>query len=83
MKKPKAWPSQYLVVCRTNLDELPLLLTPDRRAAFRYAKAVPEADIDKSALLMGVDFAGRVNIAVIHFRNGQPKRLELVADVEA
>jgi hypothetical protein len=75
------WPSQYLVVCRTNLDELPLLVTPDRKLAHRYAKNVPEQDMDAAAEVMGVDRAGRVCIAVIWFRAGRPKRCSIVKDI--
>lgn len=82
-KKKPVWPSQYLVVCRTNLDELPMLLTPDRKAAHRFAKTATDKDIDAAAKTMEVDNAGRVCMAVIWFRNGLPKRVTIVRNLES
>jgi hypothetical protein len=70
----------FLVVVRTNLDELPILLTDNRRAAMSKARNVTDADADLSADLMGVDAAGRIVSAIITFVNGAPKKLDLVRD---
>jgi hypothetical protein len=74
---------KYLAVLRTNLDELPLLLTDDRKSAERECLTMDKATREKSAKLMGVDLAGVVCSAIITFgANGRPKKLTIVADIE-
>lgn len=83
MPKQKSKPVySYLVVVRTNLDELPILLTSDRSEAIRKANKVTDRDAERSAEMMGVDSAGRINIAIIAFRNGKPTSIELIKDWE-
>lgn len=79
-KKPTEanWPTQYLVLWRTNLDDVPLLLTPDRRAATAYAKSPPQEDIDRAHEVMGIDHCGDCNTAIVTFRRGRPSRLRIL-----
>ena len=70
----------YLVVLRTNLDELPICITADRRYARKRASSISDEEASKSAKVMGVDHAGRVVSAIITFTNGEPTKLDLVKD---
>lgn len=70
----------YLVVMRTNLDELPILLTASHQRAFGKARSITEKELDESANVMEVDHAGRITSAVITFLDGVPSRLTLVRD---
>src|SRR5690606_20794901 len=75
-----ARPTQHLVLWRTTLDDVPLLLTTDRRRAFAYAKAPPEQDVAAGHRVMGLDICSAINTTVVSFRNGRPYRMEVVAD---
>jgi hypothetical protein len=77
---PAVWPAQYLVVVRTNLDELPILLTPDRKTANITAMTVTNEHANHAAKLMQVDYAGRCCSAIISFRNGKPYRIRIMKD---
>ncbi len=72
----------YLVVLRTNLDELPILLTADRKMAVQKAKNTTDEEANEAADIMGVDCAGRIVMAIITFVDGIPKRLDLIKDWE-
>lgn len=67
----------YNVVVRTNLDELPILITASRPQAKRVIANLDEKQIDEAAALMGVDSAGLVNAAIITYRAGRPIKLSL------
>ena len=71
----------YLVVARTNLDDLPLLLTEDLECALQYARTAPVGDVNKCADLCDVDLAGLVNTAIIPFdiETMRPLGLHIVA----
>ena len=71
---------QYLVVLRTNLDELPLGLFGTRVDAMKCVRTVTQDEANKAAAFMGVDCAGRINLALIEFTGTQPTGMEIVAD---
>lgn len=75
---PAQWPTQYMVLWRTNLDDVPLLVTPDRKAARAYARTVTEKDVKKAHSVMGIDICGACSVAILAFRNGVPYRLSIV-----
>ena len=72
--------TMYLVIVRTNLDDLPILLTDDRAKAMAKANRVGVKEIDKATKFMAVDEAGLINTAIITFVNGKPKAIELIKD---
>lgn len=71
----------YLVVARTNLDEIPIELCPTLEHAYTVATSVTEEEIYRIAGgVMGVDQAGICSIAVIVFLAGKPIHLEKVRE---
>lgn len=85
------WPTQHLVLWRTTLDDVPLLLTPDRKIAERYAKTLAvnteseSNDLDNRDALaahrvMGLDICSPCNISIVSFRNGRPYRLKVIRE---
>lgn len=80
-KKPaKVWPTQHLVLWRTTLDDIPLLLTPDRREASEFAKNPPAKAVRRCSRLVRCDMCSPVNIAIVSFRRGKPYRMEIVTE---
>lgn len=81
-KKKQSWPTQHLVLWRTSLDDVPLLLTPDRTFAMAYAKSnVPESELRRAEDALGIDRCSPTNITVVSFRNGFPYRSVIVRDI--
>lgn len=63
----------FLVLGRTNLDDVPLALFASRAAASRFAnKATTEGVHELAVNVMGVDHAGIINVGVVEFRKGRP-----------
>lgn len=74
------WPTQHLVLWRTTLDDVPLLLTPDRALAFRYADRVNQRDVEAGHKVMGIDVCSAVNVTVVSFRKGRPYKMRVVRE---
>lgn len=72
--------TMYLVVVRTNLDELPILLTGSHKRAYNKAANVTEGEIKNSADEIGIDYAGLIASAVIEFKGGVPQGIDNVRD---
>lgn len=70
----------FLAVIRTNLDELPIGLFANKRSAMAACRNCTEEQADKLARLMLVDYAGRINTAIITFIDGKPSKLEPMDD---
>lgn len=79
-KKPKLKVGDaYLVVARTNLDEIPIQLCQTYHDAKAACDTVTEKEIYRIAnKIMGVDDAGLCSIAIIVFLGGKPIDLEIV-----
>lgn len=79
--------TMYLVVLRTNLDEVPLLLTPDRHAAKIFAKTVSVKDlfkiVERNVRIMKIDAAGWINLTIFRFKGGRFMSMDIVRDVES
>lgn len=73
--------NMYLVLVRTNLDEIPILLTGSHQRAYGKAYSVKQGEIDEAFDLMGVDGAGLISTAVIRFQDGKPKYIRNVKDL--
>jgi hypothetical protein len=73
----------FLVVARTNLDEIPLAIVPSRNRAVLAAQAATEEDVRKIGRnVMGVDDAAIVCVAIIQFAAGIPVSCDIVRDWE-
>lgn len=81
MPKKVTLSTLYLVIARYAMDDFPLLITPDGVYARKYAKNVPQADIDAAKEVMEVDASVPVNVAVVRFKDGRPKALKIVRDL--
>lgn len=82
-KHKQAWPTQYLVLWRTTLDDVPILLTPDRKEAFGLAGAIGEDHpaVRRGHKGMGLDQCSAVNVTVVTFRLGVPYRMKIVQEL--
>lgn len=72
----------WLVVVRTNLDELPAGLYCNRRSALARAKSITQKQINDLARLMRVDNAGFVCCALIEFKGTKAVNMEIVRDLD-
>ncbi len=77
-KKPKCKPVlRFLVVVRTNLDELPIRLCKTEVEAEKVILNLGIFEVRKAADLMQVDYAGLVTACVIAFVDGEPMAMFL------
>ena len=73
----------FLVVGRTNLDDVPLGLFGTKAEAEAFASGVTGDSIHVSAeSVMGVDRAGLINVGIVEFQNGVPQEIEVLTPVE-
>lgn len=83
IKRAKRRAVTWLAVVRTNLDELPIMVTTDQALARKTCKAITHDEIDKLAEMIGVDCAGRICAAIISFdKSGKPIEIENVRDFD-
>jgi hypothetical protein len=73
----------YLVIGRTNLDDVPVRLCETRDEAEGFANIVTGRVVHAIAdIQLNVDGAGLINVAIVRFHNGIPDELHKVKDLD-
>jgi hypothetical protein len=70
----------YLAIVATNLDDVPILLTPDLDAARHVLKTCTLVEVDAVCNVLGRDTAGICTGLIVRFANG--KLAEFVEKIE-
>jgi hypothetical protein len=69
----------FLVLGRCALDDVPLRLCRSKAEALTLAGRVTEDDVvEAAAHVIEVDVATFINVAVVEFRDGVPRPMEII-----
>jgi hypothetical protein len=71
----------FLVIARTNLDDLPLELSLSKSRAEYKANHVTIGDIEEAARVMGVGVAGLINVQIVEFIHNKPASCTFVCEL--
>ena len=75
--------TDYLVIGRCGMDDVPLRLCSPRRAARVYALTVSEDQITDAGMeVMGVGLSMVCNVSILPFRNGKPGKAEVIKEFD-